>query len=258
MDTFQQTISHLAQIMEIRPDRVACDLHPDYLSTRHAESLGLPVVQVQHHHAHMAACMAENGLEGDLIGVIFDGTGLGNDGTVWGGEFLAGGYGRVERAGHLKQVRLPGGDAAVREPWRMVLAWLYQGYGDDVWRLPGLPTLNAAEKQVVQAMLERGLHAPLTSSVGRLFDAAACLLGLVRSNSFDGQAGMALEALAETARTAAVLPPLGVSVAAAEPFQLDAAPLLRGLVEGLQSDVGAAELALGFHQADCSRGTRRL
>jgi len=148
LDTFQQTISHLSQIMEIRPDRVVCDLHPDYLSTRHAEVLGLPVVQVQHHHAHMAACMAENGLEGDVIGVIFDGTGIGSDGTVWGGEFLVGGYAEGQRAGHLKPVRLPGGDAAAREPWRMVLAWLYQPYGDDVWRLPGLPTLNMAEKQV--------------------------------------------------------------------------------------------------------------
>lgn len=270
LDTFQQTISHLGRIMEIRPDRVVCDLHPDYLSTRHAQLLGLPVVQVQHHHAHMAACMAENGLEGNLIGVIFDGTGLGEDGTVWGGEFLVGGYGKVERAGHLKQVRLPGGDTAAREPWRMVLAWLCQEYGADVWGLPGLPTLNAAEKQVLQAMLERGLHAPLTSSVGRLFDAAACLLGLVRCNSFDGQAGMALEALAETAEIAATLPPVGVSFTTAEPFQLDGTPLLRGLVDGLQSGVGAAQLALGFHRAvaaavregceilRCSRGLDRV
>ncbi len=249
LDTFQQTISHLSQIMEIRPDRVVCDLHPDYLSTRHAEVLGLPVVQVQHHHAHMAACMAENGLEGDVIGVIFDGTGIGSDGTVWGGEFLVGGYAEGQRAGHLKPVRLPGGDAAAREPWRMVLAWLYQPYGDDVWRLPGLPTLNMAEKQVFQAMLERGLQSPLTSSAGRLFDAAACLLGAVSSNRFDGQAGMALEALAETARTAAVLPPVGVLTATAGPFQLDGAPLLRGLAEGLRFGVDTAELALGFHQA---------
>ena len=249
LDTFRQTIEHLRAIMEIRPDLVACDRHPDYLSTRYAEGLGLPVVAVQHHHAHLASCMAENGLEGELIGVIFDGTGLGEDGTIWGGEFLVGGYGGVQRVGHLKPVRLPGGDAAAREPWRMALSWLYETYGHDVWHLPGMPVFSALERQAVTRMLERGVNAPFTSSVGRLFDAAAFLAGAAGANRFDGQAGMALEALAETAAAPAQLPPLLLKGDGALPFQLDAVPLLRGMADGSRTGLAAAELALGFHTA---------
>jgi len=244
LDTFRHTITHLGQIMEIRPERVVCDLHPDYLSTRYAEETGLPLVQVQHHHAHMAACMAENGLDGDLIGVIFDGTGLGIDGTIWGGEFLVGGYGRVRRAGHLKQVRLPGGDAAAREPWRMVLAWLHQECGESVWELPHMPDLTDSQRQTLQIMLERGLNSPLTSSAGRLFDAAACLIGVAISNSFDGQAGMALECCAEAVATAVPLP---YRFLAGDPFQLDCTPLLAALAERIAVGEHPASLSLAFH-----------
>lgn len=242
--TFCRTIDHLGTIMEIRPELVACDRHPDYLSTRYAEELGLPLVRVQHHHAHMASCMAENGLEGDVIGVIFDGTGLGDDGTIWGGEFLVGGYGGLRRAGHLKQVRLPGGDLAAREPWRMAAAWLYAALGEAVWQLPGMPVLAAAERQLLQAMLERGINAPFSSSMGRLFDTAAFLVGAATRNSFDGQAGMALEALAETAATPELLP---YRVQPGTPFQLDPAPLLLGLLQRLQAGESAASLARAFH-----------
>jgi len=244
LDTFRQTIDHLGSIMEIRPERMVCDQHPDYLSTRYAEELGLPLVKVQHHHAHMASCMAENSLEGDLIGVIFDGTGLGDDGTVWGGEFLVGGYEAVQRAGHLKQVRLPGGDAAAREPWRMVVSWLGESLGEAVWQLPGMPILSAAERQLLQVMLERGINAPFTSSAGRLFDAAAFLLGAATRNSFDGQAGMALEALAETATATELLP---CQLQPGRPFQLDLAPLLLGLLQRLQAGEFPAALAWAFH-----------
>jgi len=244
LDTFCQTISHLGGIMEIKPELVVCDQHPDYLSTRYAEELGLPLLKVQHHHAHMAACMAENGLDGDLIGVIFDGTGLGDDGTVWGGEFLVGGYGSLQRAGHLRQVRLPGGDLAAREPWRMVLAWLWEALGENVWDLPGMPVLAATERQLLQLMLERGINAPLSSSAGRLFDAAAFLVGAATRNSFDGQAGMALEALAETVEEAPLLP---CHLQPGAPFQLDPTPLLLGLLQRLQAGASAAALAWAFH-----------
>ncbi|MDD2500351.1 MAG: carbamoyltransferase HypF [Geobacter sp.] len=244
LNTFQQTIRHLGSIMEIKPELVVCDQHPDYLSTRYAEELGLPLLKEQHHHAHMAACMAENGLDGDLIGVIFDGTGLGDDGTVWGGEFLVGGYADLQRAGHLKQVRLPGGDLAAREPWRMLLAWLWEPLGEAVWHLPGMPALAAAERKLLQAMLERGIHAPLSSSAGRLFDAAAFLVGAATLNSFDGQAGMALEALAETVEEATLLP---YHLQPGVPFQLDLTPLLRGLLQRLQAGESPASLAWAFH-----------
>jgi len=244
LDTFRQTINHLGSIMEIKPELVVCDQHPDYLSTRYAEELGLPLVSVQHHHAHMASCMAENGLDGEVIGVIFDGTGLGDDGTVWGGEFLVGGYAGVQRIGHLKQVRLPGGDAAALEPWRMAASWLYSALGEAVWQLPGMPLLSATERQLLQAMLERGIHAPLISSAGRLFDAAAFLLGASTRNSFDGQAGMALEALAETATTTDLLP---YQLQPGRPFQLDPVPLLLGLLQRLQAGESPASLAWAFH-----------
>jgi len=244
LDTFCRTIDHLGTIMEIKPELVACDRHPDYLSTRYAEELGLPLVRVQHHHAHMASCMAENGLDGDLIGVIFDGTGLGDDGTVWGGEFLVGGYGAVERAGHLKQVRLPGGDLAAREPWRMAAAWLWEPLGDGIWQLPGMPVLAATDRQLLQAVLERGINAPLTSSMGRLFDAAAFLVGAATRNSFDGQAGMALEALAEAAAAPELLL---YRLQPGTPFQLDPAPLLLGLLQRLQAGESSASLARAFH-----------
>jgi len=248
-DTFRQTIDQLRDILALQPTMVVCDLHPDYLSTRYAQSCGLPLQTVQHHHAHLAACMAENGLGGELIGVIFDGTGLGDDGSVWGGEFLVGGYATVRRAGHLKSVRLPGGDAAAREPWRMAVAWLYERLGDQVWRLPGMPLLATSERQVLLAMLSRGVSAPLTSSMGRLFDAAAVVVGAADRNRFDGQAAMALEALAEQAADAASLPGLDLCDLGNEPFQLDAVRLLLALSDGCRMGVAAAELALGFHRA---------
>ena len=244
--TFQQTIAHLAQIMEIKPKLVACDQHPDYLSTRFAEETGLPLVRVQHHHAHLAACMAENGLAGEVIGVIFDGTGLGDDGTVWGGEFLTGGYQEVQRRGHLRQVRLLGGDRAARQPWRMVLAWLYDRLGEQVWSLPVLPQRAVDEQKLLIAMLERGINSPLTSSIGRLFDAAALLTGAASYNRFDGQAGMALESLAETASRVATLPKVTVQASANGMLQLDVTDLLLGLWDG---DGTPAERALGFHSA---------
>lgn len=248
-EAFRQTIDHLCGLLAVQPTLVACDRHPDYLSTRYAGQCGLPLLAVQHHHAHLAACMAENRLDGELIGVVFDGTGLGDDGSVWGGEFLVGGYAAVQRAGHLKPVRLLGGDAAAREPWRMALAWLHERLGNEVWRLPGIPVLTAAEQATLQRMLTHGLHAPLTSSAGRLFDAAAALLGAATANSFDGQAAMALEALAEETDQAAVLPPVELATSEHGAVQLECAALLQGLAEGRAAGLAPAGLALGFHAA---------
>lgn len=248
-DTFRQTIDQLRDILEIRPTMVVCDQHPDYLSSRYAAVCGLPLLAVQHHHAHMASCMAEHGLAGDLIGVVFDGTGLGDDGSVWGGEFLVGGYGGVQRAGHLKPVRLLGGDAAAREPWRMVVAWLHGQLGEQVWQLPGVRSLTPDQQQLLRTMQARGINAPLTSSMGRLFDAAALLVGAADCNRFDGQAAMALEALAEQAVADAPVSGVNLCDEADGPFQLDATLLLQSLADGRRAGLATADLARGFHQA---------
>jgi hydrogenase maturation protein HypF len=247
-DSFRRTIQHLTGLLEISPAAVACDLHPDYLSSVHAAECGLPLIAVQHHHAHLAACMAENGLAGEAIGLVFDGTGYGSDGTVWGGEFLIGGYAGFRRAGHFRQVRLPGGDTAVREPWRMALAYLHAAIGDDAFALDHSVTrhLPAAERDIFSAMLERGLNSPLTSSCGRLFDAVAALLNIRHTVSYDGQAAIELEALAETSDDCRMLP-CQVATINDGLLQLDFSSLFPAILHGLESGVPTAALARRFH-----------
>lgn len=209
LDSLAETTAHLQGLLGLTPELVAHDLHPDYLSTAFAEGIPvLPRVAVQHHHAHLASCMAENGLDGEVIGVIFDGTGYGRDGTVWGGEFLVGGYGGFRRAGHLRQVPLLGGDAAVREPFRMALSYLYDAFGADFFglSLPWLREIGEAERPLFLQMLERRINSPPTSSCGRLFDAVAALTGVRGRVSYEGQAAMELEALAEGSATASIYP----------------------------------------------------
>ncbi len=198
-DSFFNTVTHLSETLEIKPELVVCDLHPDYLSSSFAEDSDLPYIKVQHHHAHLASCMAENGLDGDVIGVIFDGTGYGPDNMIWGGEFLVGGYDSYQRAGHFRAVPMPGGDAAVREPWRMAMAYLYQALGDNAFLLDHQVAriLLESERSLFARMLRRGINSPLTSSCGRLFDAVAALLNIRHYVSYDGQGAIELEAMAE-------------------------------------------------------------
>jgi hydrogenase maturation protein HypF len=197
---FAEAIDHYERLLRVRPERLACDLHPDYASVRHALERaakdGLEVVRVQHHHAHMASCMAEHGLTGAAIGVAFDGTGYGTDGAIWGGEVLVGDAQAVTRAAHLAYVPMPGGEAAVREPWRMALAHLLAA-GEDLSLVSARKGRAAAS--VVAKVSERPSFSPKTSSVGRLFDAVAWLVGAVEDVSFEGQAAMRLEALATDA-----------------------------------------------------------
>jgi hydrogenase maturation protein HypF len=182
---------------------VAYDLHPEYLSTKYALDLDdLDLVGVQHHHAHIASCLADNGADyGPVIGVAFDGTGYGTDGTIWGGEFLIATLAGFRRAGHLAQVPLPGGAAAIRQPWRMAAAYL-DAAGLDA---PSLPVVqrNAGRWHTVTAMARRRVNAPLTSSAGRLFDAVAALLGVRDEITYEGQAAIELEQLADPTETLA-------------------------------------------------------
>ncbi len=200
--SFREGIEHFERLFDVRPEVVAHDLHPEYLSTKHARELeGVEHVGVQHHHAHLAACLAEHGHLGAAVGAIYDGTGLGTDGTVWGGEVLVGDLSEFERAGHLRPVRLPGGEAAVREPWRMACAWLAEAQGADMPEIPAAlrDHVDAGRWRAVAGLAASGTASPLTSSMGRLFDAVAALCGVRARVNYEGQAAAELEALAARA-----------------------------------------------------------
>jgi hydrogenase maturation protein HypF len=230
-------VDHLTAILEVEPEGVAHDLHPDFFSTRHAARLArrfdVPLVPVQHHHAHVAAVMAEHRVTGPVLGLALDGVGLGSDGQAWGGELIRVDDGGFRRFGHLAPLRLPGGDVAAREPWRMAASALARC---------GRPAEIAARfgaepaASTVAAMLERGVRSPPTSSMGRYFDAAAGLLGLRRRLAFEGQAAMLLEGLAE--QHGAVEPDL-LSFAI-DGADLDVTPLLARLADERDAGFGAA------------------
>ena len=245
--SYRAGIAHFERLFAVAPEIVAHDLHPDYLSTAYAlEREGVERVAVQHHHAHLAACLAEHGESGPAVGAIFDGAGLGSDGAVWGGELLAGGIAGCERAGHLWPVRLPGGDAAAREPWRMARAWLH-ALGDDD---PAVPAALAqqvprARWEAVGALVRSGTAAPETTSVGRLFDAVAALCGIRATVNYEGQAAAELEAACDPRERASY--PLPVLDAA--PILLDARATIAAVVEDLARGAAAGTVAGRFHNA---------
>ena len=276
---FERVLADLARLYEVKPTAVAHDLHPDYLSTKWALTSGLPTVGVQHHHAHLASCLAENGALGPALGVTWDGTGYGTDGTVWGGEFLLGDAGGFERVAHFRPFRLPGGEAAIREPRRSAagILWEMTGEGDRGIFLEGNKERDGAtagaftdtEKRVLSSMLQKEINSPVTSSAGRLFDAVASLLGVAQKCSFEGQAAMQLEWLADTAEvgTGSFVLPLeetgllafrdcasGAALAAgasASPSKilLDWSPLVSALLAERASGVTIARLSARFHNA---------
>jgi hydrogenase maturation protein HypF len=248
MRSFAHAIEHLQTIIEVSPQLIAHDMHPAYLSTRFAlEQDQLPTLAVQHHHAHMAACMCEHGLTEPAIGVIFDGTGYGTDGAIWGGEFLIGDYSGFERRGQLDYFRLPGGDKAVKEPYRVALALLMQAYGTlEGLGLPVVAQRDEQERSVLARMIERGVHSPITSSMGRLFDGVAALIGVRERIRYEAQAAIELEQLVEPGATAQPLPwELRFED---ERLVVDPRPLVRELAnEVVRGRASAAELSLRFH-----------
>ena len=255
-DSFFNTVTHLSETLEIKPELVVCDLHPDYLSSSFAEDSDLPYIKVQHHHAHLASCMAENGLDGDVIGVIFDGTGYGPDSMIWGGEFLVGGYDGYQRAGHFRLVQMPGGDAAVREPWRMAMAYLYQALGDEAFLLDHqiARILPESERLLFARILRRAINSPLTSSCGRLFDAVAALLNIRHTVSYDGQGAIELEALAERVDQGRSYS-YQIVLDYPHPLQLDFSPMFVEILQEINSAVETSVIAHRFHQTVASAAT---
>ena len=253
-DAFARDVALYEDTFGIHPRVVAHDMHPDYASTRFAlERHDGARVAVQHHHAHLAACMAEHQLSGAVIGVIWDGAGFGTDGAIWGGEFLAGGYASAERVAHLRYVAQPGGDRAAREPWRMALAHLRDA-GVDEGGL--LKSIDAARRATVHTMIEREFNSPMTSSAGRLFDAVAALCGAADVSTFEGQAAMCLEALAERAADGqdGAIYPVAVERGAG-PDAIDTRPLIRAIAADRLASVDPAVIALRFHQTLAAAAT---
>jgi hydrogenase maturation protein HypF len=248
--SFTDGIEHFEHLFAVEPELVAHDLHPEYLSTKYAlEREDVETAGVQHHHAHLAACLAEHGERGPAVGAIFDGTGYGTDGTVWGGELLIGDARGFERAGHLHPVRMPGGEQAIKQPWRMACSWLLETLGPEPPLPPSLAENVSEEDWVKVAELAgTGLASPVTSSVGRLFDAVAALCGIRAEVNYEGQAAVELEAAAD--------PAVGDSYALTGTDILDARAMVRAILADLGAGVRVSEVASKFHNG-IAEGTTR-
>jgi hydrogenase maturation protein HypF len=247
MEFFRESLEHLRRFFRVSPVAIAYDLHPGYMSTRFAllES-GLRPIGVQHHHAHIASCMADNGLSGRVIGVALDGTGYGTDGNIWGGEFLVCEFGWFRRRGHLSYVPLAGGDRAVQQPWRSALAYLRAAFGSEPFAsLPLFRDIPSRRIAIVDAMLERNVQIVETSSCGRLFDAVASILGLRHETTYEGQAAVELEAAASESDTTGSYP---FSIRACDPFQVDLRPAVEAIVHDFVALRPVPLIAARFHQ----------
>jgi hydrogenase maturation protein HypF len=245
---FNEAIEHLERILEIRPTTIAHDLHPDYFSTRWAlQQSEAQLVGVQHHHAHIASCMAENHLEGKVIGFALDGTGYGTDGNIWGGEVLIAGYESFERAAHFENVPLPGGAAAIREPWRMAVSYLAHHFGRDFLRLdiPFVQELEAQKTNLLLRMMEQKINSPLTSSCGRLFDAIAALIGIRQQVNYEAQAAIELEMAISSSHDRNGYS-LGL-VPDGDGWIISTRPLFEAILDDLLRNIPVGEISRRFH-----------
>ena len=264
--SFENGITHYERLFRISPHVLAYDLHPDYMATRYAleraEREGLSAFGIQHHHAHIAACMAENnhGNDEKVIGVSFDGTGYGEDGAIWGGEFLLSDYLQYERVCHLRYVPLPGGDKAIREPWRMALVWLTQSGIEWSDNFPSVE--HAAQKStasmnlldILDRQIQTGLNSPLTSSMGRLFDAVSALIGVRQEINYEAQAAIELEALVDPDVKGAY--PFNIEIEYSRnntadnvTRTIDPTPLINSIVDDLNNNVPTSIISARFHNS---------
>ncbi len=257
---YQESIEHLQRVLRLEPELVVCDLHPDYMSSHYADKLALPLYRVQHHHAHAVAVMAEHALEDPVLSIILDGTGLGEDGTIWGGEILRTDLTSFERLSHLSHLQLPGGDLAATQPWRMGLSALFSTFGEE-----GLHTSNLTRElgdiskenlTVISAMLNNGFNSPLSSSCGRLFDAIASLLGLRQVISYEGQAAMELETLARRKLNSSWLEDTVLNIKTNDAqfcskvggkWEIDSTQFIKMVVDGAKRGNPPAKIAADFH-----------
>ncbi|MGA2349323.1 MAG: carbamoyltransferase HypF [Terracidiphilus sp.] len=262
LEFFRESLDHLMRTFEIEPQTVVHDLHPGYLSTSWAKEWAaerkLPMVAVQHHHAHVAGCMAEHGLTGEVIGLALDGTGYGSDGKIWGGEVLIARLDGFERFAHLEYLPMPGGEAAIKEPWRMAFAHL-RAAGFDLETAAAHAGATAEEARVLERMIERNVNAPLTSSLGRLFDAVAAVVLDRRVVDYEAQAAIELEGLAIDEAD----DPLGCAMvftggdwAAREPLRISSASLWHELVRDLSAGVSKSRISAHFHAGVADGFTR--
>lgn len=247
LDVFEKAVSHMEDLFRIKAEVIATDLHPGYLSTQWAERMAgdRQVIRVQHHHAHIASVMAENGVTTPVIGFSFDGTGFGPDGTIWGGEVLIGDYDSMKRVARLRPVLLPGGDAAVKHPYRMALAHLYAAGRE--WRddLPPVLACDPVELRVLRTQLEQGLNTIPTSSMGRLFDAVSSLAGVRQEVTYEAQAAIEFETLLGSSNSVGYR--FGVEPEG-DLIEIDAGPLVGAVVDDVRSGMPQGEIAARFHQ----------
>lgn len=246
-DFYRESLALMQKIAECKPDIIACDLHPAYYTTKLAEDLpSSRIIRVQHHHGHIVSAMAENDIEGEVIGLAMDGTGYGLDGTVWGGEFLVADEANFTRIGHIMNYLLPGGEKAIREPWRIAISLFKEAYGDN-WpgvaeRLKIVPKKNYYE--TMDRIMTHRFNSPVTSSLGRLFDGVAAILGIRQNVTFEGQAAMELEATAKG--NAGIILPFDISETD-DVFCLDFSPMIRKIVDEIMAGRSREEVAYSFH-----------
>jgi hydrogenase maturation protein HypF len=254
LEHFENTVELYKKLFRVSPEIMAYDMHPEYLATKYAlkvgSELGLPMVPVQHHHAHIVSCLAENRAKGPVIGVAFDGTGFGSDGTIWGGEFLLADYHSFQRVGYLEYVPLPGGAAAIKKPYRMALSFLYTLLGFN-FSIEGLPFsgLKPEEIDLVKQQLRRGINSPPTSSAGRLFDAVSALAGVRGEIDYEAQAAIELEMLApdDPSKPKQNAYPFSITLDR-EVRVVGLAELISSVVRDVRDRVPAPLISLRFHQ----------
>ncbi len=245
---FEEAIEHLQRILEIKPQIVAYDLHPGYFSTKWAlAQTGVELAGVQHHHAHIASCMAENHLDGQVIGFALDGTGYGTDGCIWGGEVLVADYRDFHRAARFDYVPMPGGDQAIREPWRMAVSYLAhhfrRGFLD--WKIPFVQKLDLSKTEILLGMIEHSVNSPLTSSCGRLFDAVSALVGIRREVNYEAQAAIELEMEIGDAESLDAYP---IDLALRdETWIISTKPAFEAIISDIQNNCAVSSISQRFH-----------